>query len=495
MLFYEMINSIKEQITEMPKLADFDPNKLCYDSRIVESGDVFFAIKGLNYDGNKYIDEAFLKGAQAAITDSNISYSDTRVLHVKDVRKAMALMSSRFYGFPSSKMMIIGVTGTNGKTTISSMIHHIFSFNGKKAGLTGTNGNIINNRFVKTSHTTPESVELQHLLKQMADENVEYAALEVSSHSLELNRVYGIDFDIAVFTNLTRDHLDFHGDMERYFISKKILFDSLKRINSKNKKSTVIYNNDDEYGSRIVSTSEAEHISYGLSSGSYKCKNYDMDFGGTKFDLLVPRNGDNISGIRVKTNLTGKFNIYNTIAAIAASKAAGLSYDGILEAIKEFKPVEGRFNQLKLKNGVTAIVDYSHTPDSLLNALTTIRQIMDEMKSKGKIITVFGCGGNRDRTKRPVMGEIAAKNSDMAIVTSDNPRNEEPMDIINEIKSGITSDNYKVIENREDAVKYSIEMAGKNDVILVAGKGHETYQEIKGTKHHFSDKEVIEKYG
>lgn len=495
MLFSEMIESIKEQIIESPKIADFAPKNLCYDSRYVESGDLFFAIKGFNSDGNRFIGDAFAKGAMAAVTDSETMFADSRVLHVKNVRKTMALMSAKFYGNPSAKLKMIGVTGTNGKTTISSLLYHILSQNGIKAGLIGTNGNIINNRFIKTSFTTPESVDLQKLLKEMADEKIEYVAMEVSSHSLALDRVYGIDFDIAVFTNLTTDHLDFHKDMENYLTSKKVLFDSMKRINVKNIKTAAIYNCDDNYGSKIVSGSEAEHMSYGLESGSYKCKDYEMDFSGTKFKLLVPRNGENVSEISVRMNLTGKFNIYNVIAAIAAAKAAGLHYEQITEAIKIFEPVDGRFNQVKLFNGAIAIIDYSHTPDSLLNALMTIREIMNGMKSKGRIITVFGCGGNRDRSKRPLMGDIAVHYSDIAIITSDNPRDEEPMDIINEIRSGINKDNFMIMENRDDAIRNAVDMSTKNDVILVAGKGHETYQEINGVKHHFSDRETIEKYG
>jgi UDP-N-acetylmuramoyl-L-alanyl-D-glutamate--2,6-diaminopimelate ligase len=495
MMFSEMIEFVKDQITEKPRFEDFKPHALSYNSLNVGSGDVFFAIKGIKSDGNKFINDSFTKGAKAVVTDSNEPLSDSRVLHVKDARKAMALMSSRFYGFPSSKMKIIGITGTNGKTTISSLLYHIFSANGKKSGLIGTNGNFVNNRFIKTIFTTPESVDLQRLLKDMADEGVEIVSMEVSSHSLEMSRVYGIDFDIAVFTNLTTDHLDFHGDMNNYFRSKKILFDSLKRINTKNNKTSAIYNIDDNYGDKIISSTEGEHISYGMESGLYKCVDYHMDFSGTRFRLLVPRNSENISEIIVKTKLTGKFNIYNITAAIAAAKSAGLKYEEITDTIKDFDPVDGRFNQLKLKNNAIAIVDYSHTPDSLLNALMTIREIMYEMESKGRIITVFGCGGDRDRTKRPLMGDIAVHYSDIAIITSDNPRSEEPYDIIDEIKTGISKDNYMIIENREEAIRNAIAMSDRNDVILVAGKGHETYQEIKGIRHHFSDREVIEKYG
>jgi len=494
MLFSEMIETLKPQIIDTSRVPDFVPNNLHYDSRKVGAGDIFFAIKGLKTDGNIYIDEVFSKGAGSVITDSENGTSDVRILRVKDARKSMALMSARFYGFPSSKMKMIAVTGTNGKTSISSLIYHILISNGKRTGLIGTNGNMINNRFIKTSYTTPESVDLQKLLMEMAEERVEIVSMEVSSHALALNRVYGIDFDIAVFTNLTIDHLDFHDDMENYFNAKKVLFDSLKRINKKNNKTTAIYNSDDKYGSSIVSSTEAERYSFGINNGMYKCEDIEMSFKGTSFNLLVPRKGGKISELKFKTNLTGKFNIYNTVAAIAACYSAGLSYEQIREAVKTFQPVEGRFNQFSLKNGASAIIDYSHTPDSLQNAISTIREILDGIKSKGKIITVFGCGGNRDKTKRPVMGDIAAQMSDTAIITSDNPRNEDPFEIISDIKEGIRKDNYLVIENREEAIIKAVELSGKKDVILIAGKGHEMYQEIKGIMHHFSDKEIIEKY-
>jgi len=489
-----MIESLKEQVIDTTRVPDFTPNNLCYDSRLVEANDIFFAIKGFQSDGNLFINEVFSKGAGSVITDSETVISDTRILRVKDVRKTMALMSCKFYGYPSSKMKMIGITGTNGKTTISTLIYHILMSNGKRCGLIGTNGNFINNRFIKTSFTTPESADLQRLLNEMAEERVEFVSMEVSSHSLALDRVYGIDFDIAVFTNLTFDHLDFHSGMENYFNAKKILFDSLKRINTKNNKTTAIYNSDDKYGNSIVSSTEAERYSYGIGNGMYKCEDIDMSFKGTSFKLLVPRNGSKRSDLKIKTNLTGKFNLYNTVAAIAACYSAGLTYEQISDAVCSFKPVEGRFNQVILKNGAIAIIDYSHTPDSLQNALSTIRKILDGMKSKGKIISVFGCGGNRDKTKRPIMGDIATQLSDTAIVTSDNPRDEDPFDIINDIKDGIRKDNYMVIENREEAIKKAIELVGKKDVILIAGKGHETYQEIKGVKHHFSDKEILEKY-
>jgi len=474
---------------------DFTINKLTFSSAAVKKNDIFFAVKGFVTDGNKFVNDALQNGAMAVITDGDPGIIDNRIYKVENVRKAMAVMSSAFYGNPSLKLKMIGVTGTNGKTTVTSIINFVLQQAGKRTGLIGTNGNYINKRFLKTEHTTPEAIELNGILKEMVDENVEYAVMEVSSHSLSLNRVYGIEFDIAVFTNLTPEHLDFHKDMQGYFDAKKILFDSLKRTGSKGVKPAAVYNCNDEFGSKIVSGSEAERIAYGFGCGTFTAKNINMDISGMKFVVLVPANDENINELKIETKLTGKFNVHNILASIAALKALGLSYSEIAKHICLFEAVDGRFNSVKLNNGAVAVIDYSHTPDSLLKAITTAREILVESGSKGKIITVFGCGGNRDKKKRPLMGEIAVKYSDEAIVTSDNPRDEDPMQIIEDIKSGITSDNYSVEANRELAIKKAVEISMKNDIVLIAGKGHETYQEIKGVKYHLSDREIAEKYG
>ncbi len=489
-----MIAKLEEEIADFDKSFDFDIESLRYNSNEVGQNDVFFAIKGYKSDGNAYIPDAFNRGAKAVFTDGQPEIIDSRIYKVKDCRRTMAAMSNVFYGFPSKKMKMIGVTGTNGKTTVTSIINHVLQSLGKKTGLIGTNGNYINKRFIKTEHTTPESVELNKLLSEMVSDEVEFVTMEVSSHSLALKRVYGIEFDTVVFTNLSPEHLDMHNTMEEYFAAKKILFDSLKRINDKGNRTAVIYNCDDEQGEKIVSSTESERISYGFGCGVFTAKNLKMDFDGMSFDVLVPRNGEDTEKIHVKTGLTGRFNAYNILAAVAALKTFNISYKEITDAIKNFIPVDGRFNQLQLSNHATAIIDYSHTPDSLLKAITTIREILDDNKSKGRIITVFGCGGNRDKTKRPLMGKIASENSNEVVITSDNPRDEEPMDIIEEIKAGITQDNFSVEENRELAIQKAVEMSKKGDVILVAGKGHETYQEIKGVKYHLSDKEIVEKY-
>jgi UDP-N-acetylmuramoyl-L-alanyl-D-glutamate--2,6-diaminopimelate ligase len=494
MKFSEMVLKTENEITDVEVKLDFEVNKLCYNSSFVEPGDVFFAIKGFKTDGNKFIEDAFAKGAGAVFTDSVENAEETRIYKVRNCRKTMAAMSSAFYGYPSHKMKVIGVTGTNGKTTVTNIINSVLEFWGKKTGLIGTNGNFINKRYIQTSYTTPESVELNALLKDMYEAGAEYVTMEVSSHSLALNRVYGIDFDVGIFMNLTEDHLDFHETMDDYFEAKKIMFDSIPRINAKSNNTAAVYNSDDEYGKHIVEGTGAERVSFGFSKAMYSVEYLRMAFDGMKFDMLVPLNGGKTKRVKIETNLTGRFNVYNILAASAALKYLQVPFDVIKEGIKSFNAVEGRFNLIKLKNGASAIIDYSHTPDALLKALTAIREILDETGSKGKIITVFGCGGNRDKLKRPLMGKIAVEHSNHAIITSDNPRDENPADIIEEIKTGITSDNYSVEENREKAIASAVNMSVKGDIILIAGKGHETYQEIKGIKHHFNDREIAERF-
>ena len=468
MKFSEMIIKSGSEIAKLNITQDFEVNKLCYNSNMVEPGDIFFAIRGFKSDGNKYIPQAFSKGAAAVFTDnSDINLKDN-VYIVPDCRKTMAEMSGIYYGHPSLKMKMIGVTGTN--------------------------GNIINKKNYEAAHTTPESVDLNNLLNEMVKEGVEYVTMEVSSHALELNRVFGIEYDAAVFTNLTPEHLDFHDSMEDYFNAKKRLFDSVERINKKGNKTSVIYNLDDEFGNKIVENSGSERISFGFNSALYSAKDLRMDFSGMNFDMLVPYNGEGIDRLEIETSLTGRFNVYNIMASAAVLKYLGISYGKIKEAVKVFKAVDGRFNQIILNNGAIAIIDYSHTPDSLMKAISTIREILNINNSTGKIITVFGCGGDRDKTKRPVMGEIATRLSDTVIITSDNPRTENPEQIITEIVGGTKKMNYIIEADRGKAIVQAIKISGKDDVVLVAGKGHETYQEINGVKNHFSDREIAERY-
>lgn len=489
-----MINISGTEIIEPEVSLNFEVNRLAYNSKQVEKGDVFFALRGYKTDGNNFINDALARGADAVITDKLNGNGNENIYHVPDARIAMAEMSSAYYDFPSRKMKIIGVTGTNGKTTVTYIINHVLQSAGKITGLIGTNGNVINKKFYETKFTTPESVDLNEVLDKMVKEEVEIVSMEVSSHALELKRVYGIDYDIIVFTNLTPEHLDFHETIENYFSAKKILFDSVSRINKKYNSTYAVYNIDDDYGKKIIKDCESERISFGFGKASYSLENLKMSFNGMQFDMLVPLNGGGINKISIDTKLTGRFNAYNILAASAALHSVGISYSIISEAIKTFIPVDGRFNQLKLASGAVAIIDYSHTPDSLLKALTAVKEIMNSINSTGKIITVFGCGGDRDRKKRPIMGEIASKYSNKVIITSDNPRTENPADIIEEIIKGISSDNYKVEPDRQKAIEIACKDAGDGDIVLIAGKGHETYQEINGVRHHLSDKEIAQKF-
>jgi UDP-N-acetylmuramoyl-L-alanyl-D-glutamate--2,6-diaminopimelate ligase len=492
MRFSELVNIAKPEIGTLNVQNDFAINKLCYRSDIVQLDDVFFAIKGLKFDGNNFISDAIRRGAKAIISDYLPKDISIPIYNVRDCRKALAIMSNIYFGFPSLKLKMVGVTGTNGKTTVTNIINHTLVRDGKRTGLIGTNGNFINNVKFETSFTTPESVELNELLNKMVQENVEYVTMEVSSHSLELKRVYSIEFDTVVFTNLTHDHLDFHVTMENYFNSKKILFDTIPGVNKKGTKTYSIYNSDDKYGEKIIADNKSDKISYGLENSVYSVKNLSMTFSKMNFDIISSTSSTD--NIHIESSLIGKFNVYNILAAVAVLKTQDISDNTIIEGISTFIPVDGRFNQIKLNNGAIAIIDYSHTPDSLSKALTTIREIQASNKSEGKLITVFGCGGDRDKSKRPVMGVTASELSDYVIITSDNPRSENPFDIINDIISGITKNNSYIVSNREEAIKQALAMSKADDIILIAGKGHETYQEINNVKHHFSDREVVEKF-
>ncbi len=464
-----------------------DVSSVCYDSRKVKQNSVFVAVKGFDNDGHRFIADAINKGAIAVILEDVNSFPDEIFIHenvakivVKDSRKALAEASGALYGYPTKKLNLIGVTGTNGKTTTTYFIKSIIETAGEKTGLIGTIKNLIDNREIKTSLTTPESNDLNELLYQMYNKGCSYAIMEVSSHSLVLNRVYGLNFSCAIFTNITSDHLDFHNTFENYFDAKKILFDSLSPS------SFAIYNSDDVSGSKIVKDTKANLISYGTSSNSdFKLKDINYDLSGTTF--TVEYKGKTYP---VSTSLIGRFNAYNACAAMAAGFTYGFNEDNVLKGIQKTKQVPGRFEVVGKKNK-KVIIDYSHTADSLEKALLAVKDIV---KNSGKIYTVFGCGGNRDKTKRPIMGRIASELSDFAVVTSDNPRFENPSVILKDIEQGIDKKNYKVIENREEAIAYAIKNSEEDAVILVAGKGHEDYQEVKGVRNHFSDKEISEKY-
>ncbi|MFQ3597450.1 MAG: UDP-N-acetylmuramoyl-L-alanyl-D-glutamate--2,6-diaminopimelate ligase [Chloroherpetonaceae bacterium] len=463
-----------------------------YDSRKVKKGALFVAIRGLKTDGHQFIEHAVKSGARAIVCEEFpvTLDSETVYIRVENSRSALALLAKRFYDAASEKLVMIGVTGTNGKTTTTMLIHSILTNAGVKTGLIGTIAYKIGNETIEAERTTPEAVELHAFFDKMIKAECKACVMEVSSHALELRRVHGIRYDVAVFTNLTRDHLDFHGTMENYFRAKKILFDSL------DEKAVAVTNQDDLYGERIVADTKATVIRYGIEESDEKrldekradvrAKVHSFQLFGTSMTICT--NGEeHLQTIRH----IGKFNLYNVLAAYSAGKAMKFSHEEIMRGISRCEGVAGRMEQVWSKDHRCAIVDYAHTPDALLNVIRAIKEVKSP---EAKLITLFGCGGDRDKGKRPLMGEIAERESDIVILTSDNPRTENPETILDEIEAGMTkTKQYYRIADRQAAIRKGISLIGHGDVLLVAGKGHETYQEIQGVKYPFDDRAVIKK--
>ena len=462
-----------------------DVGGIYYDSRRVKANSVFVAIKGYNTDGQRYIMDAVNNGAIAVVIEDAEAVPEEILLHtltarilVKDTRIALAELSHALYKEPSKKLQLTGITGTNGKTTTSYYVKNILETSGEKVGLLGTIANMVADKVIPSSLTTPEANDLNELLLDMYSQGCTSAVMEVSSHSLVLNRVFALEFNAAVFTNLTVDHLDFHKNLDNYLDAKKILFDSLSES------AFAIYNIDDERGSKIVRDTKAVRVSYGKNEGAdYRISDISYSLDGT--DFTIEHNG-NVYNLH--TSLVGEFNAYNAASAFTVCACLGVSTDQIIEGIKTTKQVPGRFEVIG-SGSKKVIVDYSHTPDSLEKCLQAVNAIV---KNEIPVYTVFGCGGNRDKTKRPVMGKIASENSTLAYVTSDNPRFEEPGDIIKDILAGISKSNIEVIPDRRTAIEEAIKKAEAKSVIVIAGKGHEDYQIIKDKKNHFSDKEIAE---
>jgi len=453
----------------------------------VKSNSLFVAVKGFKTDGHKYIQDAINKGASAIVLEDNsilpdeyfVSTGIVKIL-VADSRKALAEISNSFYGDPSKKIKLVAVTGTKGKTTTTYYIKNIFDNAGYKSGLIGTNKNIVGDKIYTTKLTTPESNVINELMNEMVKEGCEYCVMEVSSHSLDLKRVYGLDFDAAVFTNITSDHLDYHVNFENYLSAKKILFDELK------KDAAAIVNKDDRNWKELIKNTKANIKGYAFENDAeIKIKNIEYDLSGTSFEIEYVNKSYSIN-----TKLIGMFNAYNATAAFGACVKLGIDENVVIEGIKNTPQVPGRFEVVGNGNK-KVIVDYSHTADSLEKALHAVHHIV---KNERPIYTVFGCGGDRDKTKRPVMGKIANELSDKVIITSDNPRTENPLLIIEDILKGVNGNKHIVQPDREEAIKTAIQNSEDNAVILIAGKGHEDYQEINGVRTHFSDKEVAEKY-
>jgi UDP-N-acetylmuramoyl-L-alanyl-D-glutamate--2,6-diaminopimelate ligase len=468
-------------------LSSSDISGVEYDSRKVKKDSVFVALKGFKLDGHRFIMDAINRGATVIVIEDDTivpeefyKHHDVLKILVKNSRQALAEISNHFYGLPSRRLKLFGITGTNGKTTTAFFIKSILESAGYKTGLTGTIANYIGSEKIEAKLTTPESNDLNHLFNQMLETGCTHAVMEVSSHSLALKRVAEIHFDVGVFTNITPEHLDFHNSFENYLIAKKILFDSLPA------ESFAVCNADDIHSVDILKDSKAKIYSFGSGTDSDFCiSDIHFDLNGTDFKINYLNQSFN-----VHTSLVGNFNAYNACTAFAATYLMGVNPEKIIEGIKNTNQVPGRFEVFG--NGRRkVIVDYSHTPDSLEKALLVLKQIT---KNQVPIYTVFGCGGNRDKQKRPVMGKIATELSDKVFITSDNPRDENPMDIIEDIKSGIEKNNYSIFENRQEAIEKAVQdPTASKFVVLIAGKGHEDYQEIKGIRTHFSDREVAEK--
>ncbi|TDT61862.1 UDP-N-acetylmuramoyl-L-alanyl-D-glutamate--2,6-diaminopimelate ligase [Fonticella tunisiensis] len=455
---------------------DIDIKSLCYNTSDITEGSLFFCIEGTKTDGHIYAQKAVDNGASALVISKDVNVNGKVVkIKVRDTRNAMALMSSNFYGRPSEYMDIIGITGTNGKTTLTFMMKSVLEASGKKAGLLGTIYNIMGDVVEEAKRTTPESMDLHNIFYRMKKNAIEVCVMEVSSHSLELKRVEGVKFNVGIFTNLTQDHLDFHGTMENYFNAKLKLFKQCD---------TAVVNIDDEYGRKIPDLINTRIITYGIDrKADVIAKNINISGEGTVFDLCY-----NGISMPVKLHLPGKFNVYNALGCAAASIAMDISMDFIKKGLENLKSVPGRSEKINSKKGFTVVIDYAHTPDGIVNILTTAREY-----TRGRLTTVFGCGGDRDKSKRPKMGKAAGELSDFCVVTSDNPRTEDPMAIINDIIPGInaTGCNYVIIEDRKQAIKYAIDNAKEGDVIVIAGKGHETYQILKDKTIYFNEREIV----
>lgn len=454
-------------------------NSVCYDSRLVRAGDVFVAIRGFQTDGHQFISQALEQGAAVIVAEKDGNYHPALKILVKDSRLALAQLAVQFYGDPSSNLKIIGVTGTNGKTTITYWLKSILEGAGKRTGLTGTVRYFIGNEAYSASRTTPESLDLQAFLYQMVQKEVGFVAMEVSSHALELKRVHGIGFSLAIFTNLTREHLDFHKTMENYRKAKGILFENL------GPDKTAILNLDDSTSQYYAQLTKAKKIFYSLidRKAEFFAKKYKFSPAGTEATFATP------AGIQdFDLKLTGEFNLSNFAAVLAAAQLLGLNYEQVKKGAENFTGAPGRMERIDLGQDFNIWIDYAHTPDGMQRLLETVRSF-----TTGRLICLFGCGGDRDRGKRPQMGRIASTYANLVILSSDNPRSEDPAKIIADIQEGIPDKKkVKVVLDRKEALEYAVNVARDKDSVIVTGKGHEDYQEAQGIKYPFHEREIIE---
>ncbi len=453
--------------------------KMEFDSRKISENDVFIAIRGTISDGHDFIETAINKGAIAIICDTfpEIIVTGITYIQVKDTNKAMAFMAANYFENPSQKLKLVGITGTNGKTTVASLLYQLFQKAGYKVGLLSTVKILVGTKEYKATHTTPDSITINQYLKEMVDEGIDYCFMEVSSHGIHQKRTEGLQFAGGVFTNLSHDHLDYHPTFSEYRDVKKSFFDNLSKT------AFALTNSDDKNGSVMLQNTAARKLTYALKTYSdYKAQILENQLSG----LLLKIN-DNEVWVR----LIGTFNAYNLLAIYGTAVELGLESLEVLRLLSELESVSGRFQFIVSKGNITAIVDYAHTPDALENVLKTINDIRTKNE---QLITVVGCGGDRDKTKRPIMADIASTLSDRIIITSDNPRTENPETIIAEMEQGVAPQNFNKtvsISDRKQAIKAACQLAQANDIILIAGKGHETYQEIKGVRHDFDDMKIV----
>ncbi|MDN3695677.1 UDP-N-acetylmuramoyl-L-alanyl-D-glutamate--2,6-diaminopimelate ligase [Chryseobacterium tructae] len=477
MIITELVNRIP--VIEIHGDNNREVLELVFDSRKVTENSLYIAIRGTVVDGHSFIASSIEKGATTIVCEEypetlaeNVTY-----IKVKDSAKTLGHLASNFYGNPSRKLKLIGVTGTNGKTSVSTLLFDVFRNLGYDSALLSTVEIRIGEEIIPATHTTPDVITINKILAEAVEKGCEFAFMEVSSHGIAQNRIEGLHFKVAGFTNLTHDHLDYHKTFEEYLKTKKRFFDELEDT------AVAITNVDDKNGNVMLQNTKAKKKSYALKTmADFHGKLLEVDFNG----MLL-----NFNGKEFWTTLTGKFNVYNLLLVFGIAEELGFAQDEILQAISQLKRVSGRFETMKSDGGIFFIVDYAHTPDALENILDSINDIRTKNE---RLITVFGCGGDRDHSKRPEMGNIATKKSTLAIITSDNPRTEDPGQIIKEIEAGVEPQNfskYTSIPDRKEAIKMAIKFAEPKDIILVAGKGHENYQEINGVKHHFDDKEVI----
>ena len=473
----DLLNDI--EVLDLCGSVDTEISGIMYDSRNVKKDSLFVCISGFGADRHDFIEDAIERGAAAVIVERDVPLDGVVKVRVKNARAVLPKLAAKFYSYPTKDMRLIGITGTNGKTTTTYLIKAILEADKKKAGLLGTISIKIGDKTLNSKSTTPESLDLQSLFREMANLKIDYAVMEVSSHSLELGRVDECRFQTGVFTNLTQDHLDFHKTLENYRNAKKKLFYYTHNAN--------IINIDDEHGRVIaeeVDTLKTKLITYGIDrKADIMAKNLDISAKGAKFTLITPT-----YEMEIETKIPGKFSVYNALAAASAAYSEGIGKEAIKEGLRASGGVPGRSEVVDIEKPYTVIIDYAHTPDGLENILNSIRQY-----AKGRIISLFGCGGDRDSGKRAIMGEAAGKLSDFCIITSDNPRTENPMHIISQIEEGIknTTCKYICLENRREAIAYALSIAEKDDIILLAGKGHETYQVLSDKTIPFDEREIV----